>query len=173
MRMNASTPSTLEIHLLGPFRAIVDGRAIAEGHFTRRKPKQLIKLLALQPHHQLHREQLMDLLWPELEPEAAANRLHKSIHAARRGLEPTLKSGSESQFILTRGPQVEMRAPEKLWIDVGEFEAAGAEALKLSDLRAYQKALALYEDDLLIEDPYEDWTTLRREHLRMLRQNLL
>jgi len=52
--------SSLEIHLLGPFRIFVDGQAIEERQFTRRKPKQLIKLLALQPHHQLLREQAMD-----------------------------------------------------------------------------------------------------------------
>jgi len=86
MRKNASTPSTLEIHLLGPFRILVDGQAIDERHFTRRKPKHLIKLLSLQPHHQLHREQAMEFLWPDSDSEPAANNLHKAIHMARRAL---------------------------------------------------------------------------------------
>ena len=34
-------------------------------------------------------------------------------------------------------------------------------------------ALALYKGDLLIEDPYEDWLTARRESLRAVRHNLL
>ncbi|MEP6912276.1 MAG: hypothetical protein ABI923_05955 [bacterium] len=91
MRKNASTPSTLEIHLLGPFRVLVGGQTVEERRFTRRKPKQLIKLLALQPHHQLHREQAMEFLWPDSDPESAANNLHKAIHMARHGLEPSLK----------------------------------------------------------------------------------
>jgi len=41
-------------------------------------------LLALQPHHRLHREQLMEMLWPDLDPEAAVNNLNKTIHMVRR-----------------------------------------------------------------------------------------
>jgi DNA-binding SARP family transcriptional activator len=112
-----SAPSApLEVHLLGPFRVVAGGREVEERRWSRRKPALLVKLLALQPHHQLHREQAMEYLWPELDAVAAVNKLHKSILAARRALEPTLKSGSDSQFILTRGQQVFLRAPGKLWI---------------------------------------------------------
>lgn len=169
----AAIPSVLEIHLLGPFRVKVDGREIEERHFTRRKPALLLKLLALQPHHQLHREQVMELLWPKLDPEAAANNLHKCIHAARRALEPALKSGSDSHFLLTHGHQVQLRAPEQLWVDVVAYEQAAVAALKVSDTEAYEQALALYDGDLLIEDPYEDWAATRRETLRALREDLL
>jgi TolB-like protein/Tfp pilus assembly protein PilF len=84
-----------------------------------------------------------------------------------------LKSGSDSHFILTHGQQVFLSAPEKLRIDVEAFEQAATEALKGSDTLPYERALALYEGDLLIEDPYEDWVMMRREHLRALRQDLL
>ena len=115
----------------------------------------------------------MEYLWPDLDAEAAVNNLHKSIHAARRALEPTLKSGSDSQYILTHGQQVFLRAPGTLWIDAEEFERAAAAALRSSDAQAYEKALALYAGDLLIEDPYEDWIAARREHLRAMRLGLL
>jgi DNA-binding SARP family transcriptional activator len=169
----ATAPSSLEIHLLGPLRIYVDGTAVDESRWSRRKPKLLVELLALQPHHQFHREQLMEFLWPDVDPEAASNNLHKAIHAARRALEPTLESGSSSHFILTRGQQLLLRAPEKLWIDVEEFEQVAAHAFKSSDMRACEEALGLYEGDLLIEDPYEDWATTRREHLRTLHKSLL
>ena len=55
-------PSSLEIHLLGPFRMAVDGVVVEERQWSRRKAKLLVKLLALQPHHQLHREQIMEAL---------------------------------------------------------------------------------------------------------------
>ena len=173
MSKRASTPAILELHLLGPFRVAVDGETVEERHFTRRKPKLLVKLLALQPHHQLHREQVMELLWPGLDAEAASNNLHKSIHAARRALEPTLQAGANSRFILTHGQQVHLHAPEKLWIDVEVFEHAAAAALKSADAEAYEQALALYEGDLLTEDLYEDWMTTRRESLRALHYDLL
>jgi DNA-binding SARP family transcriptional activator len=115
----------------------------------------------------------MELLWPDADPESAANNLHKAIHLARHALEPGLKSASESHFIHTQGQQVALRAPGKLWIDVGDFERAAAEALQTTDAGAHERALALYEGDLLIEDPYEDWAATRRESLRALRRDLL
>ena len=52
-----------------------------------RKAGGLVKLLALAPGHRLHREQVMNLLWPNHEAEAAANNLYRSLHFARRVLE--------------------------------------------------------------------------------------
>src|SRR5213592_1186473 len=108
--MPKASPSRLEINLLGPFRLAVDGQTVAEDRFTRRKPKLLIKLLALQPHHQLHREQAMEFLWPDSDPESAANNLHKAIHMARHALEPSLKSVADSHFIATHGQHIMLRA---------------------------------------------------------------
>ena len=115
----------------------------------------------------------MELLWPEMDPESAANNLNKSIHAARRALEPDLKSGADSHFIITQGQQVLLRAPGNFWIDVGQFEQRAAEAIKTADTQLYENALLLYEGDLLIEDLYEDWAAARREQLRALHQDLL
>src|SRR5258706_3220200 len=140
----SATPSALEIHLLGPFRIIVDGTTVEERRFTRRKPKLLIKLLALQPHHQLHREQAMELLWPDSDPDSAANNLHKAIHMVRHALEPALKSAADSHFIRTQGQQILLRAPERLWIDVEAFEDALAIALKDQNSAAFEAALTLY-----------------------------
>jgi hypothetical protein len=59
-----------------------------EGWVALNKATALVKLLALAPHHSHHREQVMETLWPELDPKAAANNLYRTLHAARRVLEP-------------------------------------------------------------------------------------
>jgi DNA-binding SARP family transcriptional activator/TolB-like protein/Flp pilus assembly protein TadD len=165
--------SKLELHLLGPARILVDGVAVEERQWTRRKSKALVKLLALSPHHQLHREQLMETLWPEAEPELAANNLHKAIHAARRALEPELKSGADSRFIVTHDQQVSLRSPGEPWIDADEFAARARAALKAPEIAACESALELYEGELLEEDRYEDWAAPRREQLSLLAQKLI
>ncbi|HST24031.1 MAG TPA: BTAD domain-containing putative transcriptional regulator [Blastocatellia bacterium] len=165
--------STLEIHLLGPFRVAVDGSPVESRRWSRRSAALLVKLLALQPHHQLHREQVMELLWPELDLHSAANNLHKTIHAARRALQPDLKSGAGSHFIITQAQQILLRAPDKLSIDADDFEQQAIEAINGTDTEKYETALGLYEGDLLIEDLYEDWAAIRREQLRALHQDLL
>ncbi|MFL6208704.1 MAG: BTAD domain-containing putative transcriptional regulator [Pyrinomonadaceae bacterium] len=161
------------MYLLGPFRIIVDGMPVEAQAWARRKPKLLIKLLALQPNYQLHREQLMELLWPEQEPESASNSLHKAIHLARRTLEPKLRSAADSHFLLTQDQQIILRAPVKLWVDVKAFEQAASAAIRGLEVEAYETSLALYGGDLLLEDTYADWTAARREQLRSTRQELL
>ena len=44
------------------------------------------ELLALTEGRSMHREQVMDALWPELSVDAAGPRLHKAAHYARRAL---------------------------------------------------------------------------------------
>ena len=164
---------SLEIYLLGPFRVLVDDRMVTERQWSRRKPSLLIKLLALQPHHQLHREQLIELLWPDSDPESTINNLHKAIHLARHALEPELKSAADSHFILTRGQQIVLMAPGKLYIDVEEFERQADAAMKSDQVAACETAIGLYQGDLLNEDVYEDWAATHREQLREQYHRLL
>jgi DNA-binding SARP family transcriptional activator/Flp pilus assembly protein TadD len=163
--------ATLTIQLLGDFRVLVRGRAVTEAEWSRRQAKLLIKLLALAPRYQLHREQLMAAIWPDLDADAAAANLHKVIHLARHALEPRLRSAANSQFILTSQQQVQLRAGD-LSIDVAEFERLAALALQTGRTPDYEAALAVYRGDLLADDPYADWCSRKRDSLRARREQL-
>ncbi|MFN2454288.1 MAG: BTAD domain-containing putative transcriptional regulator [Pyrinomonadaceae bacterium] len=165
-------PDSLELRLLGTFRAFVNDQPVNERLWKRRKNKLLVKLLALQPFHQLHREQVMESLWPEEDPDSAAKSLHRTIHEARHALEPHLSSPADSHFISIRDEQILLRAPGKLQVDAADFEQQAREALKNGCRQRYEAALACYEGDLLIEDLYEDWTAFPRERLRELYRDL-
>lgn len=173
MSKKLSHPSSVEICILGPFKVAVDGVPVAEHRWTRRKAKFLVQLLALEPYHQLHREQIVELFWPEHDPEAAANNLYKIIYLARRALEPRLSSRAESKFIRARGNRVALHAPGRLWIDADEFEPRALAAIRQADLNACEAALKLYKGELLVDEPYEDWATARRERLRILHRKLV
>jgi DNA-binding SARP family transcriptional activator len=133
----------------------------------------LIKLLALAPRHRLHREQVMDRLWPTLDAPDAANNLHKALHVARRILEPGLPPRQASAYLHLRHDVLQLEAPGDLWIDVEVFEAAAAQARQGQTVRAYAAALQLYTGDLAPEDRYEDWVLAPRERLSGLRAALL
>ena len=64
-------PEPMRVWLLGGFRVSVGSRTIEGDAWRLRKAAALVKLLALAPDHRLHREQAMDLLWPELGTKAA------------------------------------------------------------------------------------------------------
>ena len=155
----------LEIFLLGRFQVVVDGIPVAEQRWSRKKAKVVLKLLALAPQHTLHREQLGSLLWPDMDEAAAQNNFHKVVHAARRALEPEFAKGA-SRFLWTQDALVSL-ANEQVWIDVDEFEARAPRALNTGDVSELERTLELYRADLLPEDLYEDWASLRRERLRL------
>lgn len=153
-----ATPEGLQIALLGGFRVRVDGRAIPSDAWRRRKPAAVVKLLALAPGHRLHREQAMELLWPELEPTAAAANLRKAVHHARRAL------GATPGLIASIGESLSLPATG-LWVDVDAFHVAALRARRTAEPGDYAAALALYGDGLLPEDRFEEWSIRPRDEL--------
>lgn len=164
---------SLRIRLLGEFHVSVGGRTIVENQWRRPKAKALLKLLALQPQHQLHRDQIIEIFWSDAPQESATNSLNKIIYMVRRALEPELPSGGQSTFLLRQQDRILLRAPGTLWIDVNEFEQHANRAIRDNDSTAFEDALNLYPGDLLVEDLYEDWAWQRREQLRLLHRDLL
>ena len=173
MTAELGTPPCLEIRLLGIFRVAVEGVSVDNRRWAGRKAQLLVRLLALEPHHRLHREQICDALWPELDLASATNQLYKAIHLARRALEPNLAPRTGSRFLVTEGSLVQLRAPGRLWIDAEVFEQQAAEAIRRKDIQLGEAAVALYGDDLLPEDFYEEWASARRDRLRLLHERLL
>ena len=163
----------LRIYLLGGFRVIVGQRPIAEREWRLRKARSLLKLLALAPHHRLHREQILDQLWPDLEPEAALNNLHRVLHALRHVLEPSLEPLQPSTYVHFQEEYLALSPLLPAWIDVEQFEMARNAIYAAQQPAAYQAALALYNGELLPEDRYEDWAIHRRTQLRQSYLNLL
>ena len=134
---------------------MVEGHAIDDDMWRLRKAKTLMKLLALAPRHQMHRERVIDTLWPDLDPAAANNNLHKALYAARHILQPA--SRGPSSYLHLQGSFVILSAPGDLWMDVAAFRAAAHKARLTQDPHVYEEAIELYTGDLLPEDLYEDW----------------
>lgn len=162
----------VRVWLLGNFRVAVGPLNIEEDRWRLRKAGSLVKLLALARTHRLHREQVMDVLWPDLDQRSQANNLYRTLHVARR----TLGNGAtdtDRRYLSLRGDVVSLYPDGPIWTDVQAFEEAAAYASSSSEPAAYRAALDLYSGDLLPEDPYEDWTQTRREGLRQIFLDLL
>jgi predicted ATPase/DNA-binding SARP family transcriptional activator/DNA-binding CsgD family transcriptional regulator len=162
---DSSPPDVTRVWLLGGFRVSVGSRSIDEDQWRLRKASGLIKLLALAPSHRLHRKRVTDLLWPDLDPRAAANNLHHTLHYARRTLDPASEPGA-SRYLLLRGEQLALCPDAPLWVDVEAFQEASAGARRAREPAAYQAAIELYAGELLPEDSSEGWTEGQREELR-------
>src|SRR5436190_23999216 len=139
---NRAVPK-LRLRLLGGFRAERVGVDWPVSGWHRRTAKTLTKLLATTPGHRLHREQLLDILWPGVELESALNSFGKALHAARRALEPELLPRETSSYLRLTDSMVALD-PEHVWIDVDDFEQLAESALRHGGISAYEAALAAY-----------------------------
>lgn len=158
----------LRIFLLGGFGVLVNNREIPDDAWRLRKARNLIKLLALEPDHRLHREQILEHLWPERSLDAAANNLRVTLHTARRLLQ---MSHLNSPLVLSQGEFLALDRSQSVWVDVHAFEEAARQCG--NHPQAYHAALDLYAGDLLPDDLYDEWVCERREALRQTHINLL
>src|SRR5215217_632805 len=163
----------VRIRMLGGFSVSVGARTIEEGEWRLRKAAGLVKLLALEPGHRMHREQLMGVLWPELEEKAQANNLRYALHHARCTFALVSDSDTASRLLALRGELIALGAEGSLAVDVEALEEAAKTARGSRDVGAYRAALDLYAGDLLPQDPYERWAEERREGLRRTHLSLL
>jgi predicted ATPase/DNA-binding SARP family transcriptional activator len=150
----------VDINLLGGFAVVIDGRPVDARAWSRRSAATLVKVLALRPGRQLRREQVVDLLWPDLLLEQAAPRLHKAAHYARTAV------GVPSAVVLA-SDVVTLLPDAEVVVDVERFDRAAGDPSSIED------AIDLYRGDLLPEDLYEPWAQTERERLRVCYLELL
>ncbi len=163
----------VEIDLLGGFAVRVDGRAVPAEQWRRRQAAALVKLLALAPRRTLHREQVIDALWPDSGIEEAAPRLHKAAYYARRAL-------ADPRALVVAGDTVSLFPDADVAVDAERYERSARQALgaaegaRDADAAAAMESVAdLWAGDLLPEDPYEAWLEGPRDRLRQLHQEVL
>jgi DNA-binding SARP family transcriptional activator len=121
------------VRLLGGFRVSVGSRVIGEDAWRLKKAAALVKLLALAPGHRLHREQAMDVLWPDLGRKAAGNNLRQALYAARKVLDPE----ADPSCLASRGESLALSPKGDLWVDAEAFEEAAKAARRSPDPTAY------------------------------------
>jgi DNA-binding SARP family transcriptional activator len=134
----------LEVWLLGRFEVRVDSKPVPADAWTQRRAADLVKVLALAQGHRMRRDEVLEMLWPQLGADAAASNLHKAASYARRAL------GDRGSLVL-RGGMVELAPAADVTTDVERFEAGDDSA---------------YGGELLPDDLYEQWTLGPRAQLR-------
>ncbi len=173
-RENRADSWNVRIHLLGEFRVELDGVSVPASAWRLSKARSLVQMLALAPGHSLHREQVMDALWPDTDPRIAADNYRQVVHAARRALQSATEDSTNNEPMLyVRGGTVTLKPPGSMWIDVDTFADAAGSARHSDDPAVLEAALELWTGDLLPANPYEDWLSARRVVLRETAVGLL
>jgi DNA-binding SARP family transcriptional activator len=159
----------LQVHCFGHFEVIRDGHTVHD--WRRDKAKALLKQL-LAHHGFIKRDVLMDLLWPDLDAEQAVRNLRVTLHALRRAIE-SVSVGDATPYVLTRGDTYEFNPSARARVDTQVFATLYEEAAGMwrrgrieESLSTCAAAQAMYREEYLIDDLYEEWTFVPREELK-------
>jgi DNA-binding SARP family transcriptional activator len=160
--------ATVGAKLLGPFEFRVDGLCVAT--WGGQRGVSVLRFLLSRRGHTSPRDVLLAEFWPDVAPDAARNRLQVAISGLRRALLEVTNLN-----VIGYADGCYRVNPEfRVVTDVDRFEAAlstAGHAERSGDrqgaLVAYQEAIEYYRGDFVSDAPYEQWTILPRESLRM------
>jgi len=142
----------LRVLLLGRFEVVQGEAPIPTSAWRRRRPADLLKLLALTPGRSLPRAAVIDALWPDKDPASGANNLHRALYDLR-------------QVVGGRAVEVDhgtVRLRPEVWVDADEVE----QAVRQGGLQRLHDAVALCRGDLSPEDQESPWLVPHRHRLR-------
>ncbi|PZF98615.1 BTAD domain-containing putative transcriptional regulator [Micromonospora endophytica] len=165
----ASRPAPLTVRCFGGFQICLHGEPL---NWTPLRPRAraLARMLAMRAAP-VHRDRLLDALWPDTDPVTATRTLHVALSSLRRFLDTHLPLGDRETLLHRDGDAYLLALPPDTWCDVDEFRRALGRAARraatdphtLDDLRA---AVAAYTGELLPEDGPAEWVVAERETLR-------
>jgi DNA-binding SARP family transcriptional activator len=162
----------LEIRCLGAFELYRQGRLAVPDMLKRRKAMNLLQILLIHGGHRVARDALEELLWPEADPEAAANRFYVLVHTLRRLVEPSHQD-QHWVFICNDGDRYYFNPEAPYRLDIREFReyiGLGERRERQGDVSeaidAYETAVELYRGDLLEDESYAEWCYEEREVLK-------
>lgn len=128
------------------------------------KAQELFAYLMHYRHKPVHKEEILELLWPDTLPEKASALLHTTIYQIRRALQ----AHGINLSIRYKDEGYVVEAGELLF-DVEEWEKGIRYAPPISQetLKQHKDLLALYRGDYLKELPYI-WIEAEQERLRTI-----
>jgi DNA-binding SARP family transcriptional activator len=115
----------------------------------------------------------MEALWPEHNAQTASNNLKVAIHSLKKVLNYLFHQKDDFPSIIFQQGSYRINPEIDLWLDVEQFEQHWANGRRLeregnlsAAIREFEAAEALYQGDYLQDEPYDEWTSLRRETLK-------
>jgi DNA-binding SARP family transcriptional activator len=165
--------STLRVRFFGHFEILCDEQLITLGRNG--KALTILKYLLAHRSRPVSQDYLMGWLWPHSNLKKARWSLNSAIHGLRKLLGECGDSSSGSAnyyYVVLEEGYYRVCSEAQVVTDVDEFDThyergrtLHTEGRMAEAAAHYEKAIALYRGDYLVEDLYEDWTMVERERL--------
>lgn len=161
----------LRVLTLGSFQTWRGDQPIPQNGWRREKARQLFQILITFREAPLDRDQIIELLWPDVDLPAAHRNFKVALNTLYNVLEPDREAGTESAYVIREGTTYGLRPGSDVWIDAQAFMELIQEGDRCLDDKPdaavinYQQALKLFQGDYLPDARYETWAAAEREHL--------
>jgi len=134
------------------------------------KARAVLKLLLLDRSRPVLKDELIERLWPETEPEAGKNNLNVAVHHLRRTL---ARGHPDFPFVVVRNGSYRLDDRLMVWTDIEAFEQHMRRAGELERMQRpleamgeYASCVALHQHELLAEDRYDRSLVPLRQRFR-------
>ena len=156
------------IRAFGGFALSVDGNDVPSTAWQSRVARDVLKMLVANRGRPLHREVLLDRLWPDDESDKAANRLSVALTTIRNALDPERVHGADFAVVADR-ESVRLDLTN-VAVDAEQFLAEATRGLALIRQGHNEQGMALlrlaesrYVGEPFEEQPYAEWVVPIRE----------
>jgi len=169
----------VNLETLGGFRLYRGLTVVEETEWDGYLPKLLLKAIVTYGSHRVPKDQLIEALWPEVEPQSGERNFKITLYRLRRALEPEMDKTFGSSYVHLKANHIYLD-DELCKTDLDDFlsfyrrgEKNEREGNSEAALFLYNNAMDLYKGDFLAEELYTSWIDTKREELRKLYINLL
>jgi DNA-binding SARP family transcriptional activator len=159
----AAITATFGLTTLGRFAFTFEGRALPTP--TTKKARALLAFLVMNRAADVSREQLLELFWPDFDPERARENLKVTLWSVRR----SLRSAEIDPNTVIRTDRSVARWIAPVTFDVDRLTELADNRLQNGEAR---EALAVYRGDFL-EGDFDQWTAAQRERIAALYERVL
>ena len=161
----------LSVRCFGPFAAFVDGREV-DLSTLRPRARSAFRLLAMHGGQAVHREELVENLWPGSPGDAAIRNLQVAVSSIRQVLSNAggngsallVREGDTYRLVLIGDGASDVRALEGAVASAAKARQNGDHATALARARA---GLAVARGELLTEEGPAEWVVGHREACRV------
>ena len=155
------TPRVWSLRTLGAFALALDGRELSSP--PTQKARALLAYIAWHRGADHARERIIELFWPECEPERGRSSLNTALWSIRRCIRD---AGIDPETVITANKTRISWLPE-IEVDIRTFESLASDASA-----GALTTLGLYRGDFL-EGDYGEWSVAQREHAASTYERLL
>src|SRR4029079_5229767 len=120
-------PYTLRVRTLGAFGIWRDDHEVRDRDWRSSKARQLFQLLLTERGLTFPRDGVLESLWPEMEPDAAANNLRVTLNRLGKAIEPDRPEGAPPAYLLQQGDTYGFNPASDHQLDTADFADAVAE----------------------------------------------